>query len=574
MQRTYSSARPFSVLLTLALAAVACSETTPPEQASGEEASSGGAANAKGGASSKGSDSASTKATVGKGGNDSSSARASGGSKANASSEDATGGNKAEGSGGGKATGTDGSGGSKTNTPASTKTDGRAGSKATGAGGAKAGTAAGGAKATTGAGGAKSEGSGGSKAVAGAGGKSSDAATGGKSAAEVGGAPSTTTPTASKEDDFAECKVAALPDMNSLKSIPKLPDPFTFKFGDGGTISKKDQWKCRRAEINAAAQKYIYGEKPVPEETTATYSGGKLNITVKDNGKSVSFSVSISGGDPSKPKPLLLEFGGGGSFGGNLIGVPADVVKAGFPDSTIAVDGKSRSGKFYDLYGASHPAGELIAWAWGVSRIIDALEKAPEAGIDPTKVAIHGCSRYGKGALAVGAFDNRVALTIPEEGGSGGAPCWRMIKTDSAAQPLSSACTECVWFEKNFCSFDGKQDKLPVDMHEVMAMVAPRGLLYLDQPSADWLGKSTGYWSANATAEVFKALGEQGAFTYTQMNGSGHCSTPQGQTQFITAYVNYYLLGKGSKPAGAVNKSAAAAFSASQWIDWTTPTLQ
>ncbi|HMA94366.1 MAG TPA: hypothetical protein VKP30_16860 [Polyangiaceae bacterium] len=573
MHRTYSSARPFSVLLTLALAAVACSETTPPEQGSGEEASNGGSASAKGGASSKGSDSASTKATDGKGGNGSSSARASGGSKANASSEDATGGTKAEASGGGKATSTDGSGGSKTNTPASTKTDGRAGSKATGTGGAKAGTAAGGTKATA-AGGAKSEGSSGSKAIAGAGGKSTDAATGGKSAAEVGGAPSTTTPTASKEDDFGECKVAALPDMNSLKSIPKLPDPFTFKFGDGGTISKKDQWKCRRAEINAAAQKYIYGEKPVPEETTATYSGGKLNITVKDNGKSVSFSVSISGGDPSKPKPLLLEFGGGGSFGGNLIGVPADVVKAGFPDSTIAVDGKSRSGKFYDLYGASHPAGELIAWAWGVSRIIDALEKAPEAGIDPTKVAIHGCSRYGKGALAVGAFDNRVALTIPEEGGSGGAACWRMIKTDSAAQPLSSACTECVWFEKNFCSFDGKQDKLPVDMHEVMAMVAPRGLLYLDQPSADWLGKSTGYWSANATAEVFKALGEQGAFTYTQMNGSGHCSTPQGQTQFITAYVNYYLLGKGSKPAGAVNKSAAAAFSASQWIDWTTPTLQ
>ncbi len=215
-----------------------------------------------------------------------------------------------------------------------------------------------------------------------------------------------------------------------------------------------------------------------------------------------------------------------------------------------------------------------MAGAWGVSRIIDALEITPEAGIDSTKVAVHGCSRYGKGALAAGAFDRRVALTMPEEGGSGGAPAWRMIATDAAAQPLSSACTECVWFDIDFCSFDGQQDKLPVDMHEVMAMVAPRGLLYLDQPSADWLGKSTGYWTSMATMEIFKALGEQGAFTYSQMNGSGHCQTPAGQSAFIQAYADYYLLGTGEKPEGAVNKSAAQEFNASQWIDWETPTLE
>jgi len=55
-----------------------------------------------------------------------------------------------------------------------------------------------------------------------------------------------------------------------------------------------------------------------------------------------------------------------------------------------------------------------MAWAWGVSRIIDALEVTPAARINPTKVGVTGCSRNGKGALVAGAFDTRIALTIPQ----------------------------------------------------------------------------------------------------------------------------------------------------------------
>jgi len=55
----------------------------------------------------------------------------------------------------------------------------------------------------------------------------------------------------------------------------------------------------------------------------------------------------------------------------------------------------------------------MVRWAWGVSRIIDALEALPEARIDLSRIAVSGCSFQGKIALYAGAFDERIALTIP-----------------------------------------------------------------------------------------------------------------------------------------------------------------
>ena len=97
-----------------------------------------------------------------------------------------------------------------------------------------------------------------------------------------------------------------------------------------------------------------------------------------------------------------------------------------YSESTIAqqTDGTSRGkGTFYDLYGSGHSASAMTAWAWGVSRIIDVLEATPSAGIDTTKIGVTGCSRNGKGALTIGAFEPRIALTIPQESGTGGDVC-------------------------------------------------------------------------------------------------------------------------------------------------------
>jgi hypothetical protein len=80
-------------------------------------------------------------------------------------------------------------------------------------------------------------------------------------------------------------------------------------------------------------------------------------------------------------------------------------------------------GLFFELYGANATASAMTAWTWGISRIIDALEMMSKAKINTKKIAVTGCSRDGKGALMAGAFESRIALTIPQESGSGGDTC-------------------------------------------------------------------------------------------------------------------------------------------------------
>src|SRR4030042_513749 len=115
-----------------------------------------------------------------------------------------------------------------------------------------------------------------------------------------------------------------------------------------------------------------------------------------------------------------------------------------FPSDQIAQQygGSSRGvGKFYDMYGSSHSAGALMAWAWGVGRLIDAIEKTPACEIDPTRLGVTGCSRNGKGALIAGAFNERIKLTIPQESGSGGAASWRVSDWQRAqGQSVQTLC--------------------------------------------------------------------------------------------------------------------------------------
>ncbi len=232
------------------------------------------------------------------------------------------------------------------------------------------------------------------------------------SAATTGGS-STTTATGG---GASACPT--LPASITLQSNAFLPDPFTFV--DGSKVVTKDDWACRREEISQLFQRYEMGTlPPKPSSVTASLSGTSLTINVSEAGKSISFSVSIA--RPSSgtaPFPAII------AYGGLSIPTPAGVAVINFNNDDIAAqnDGSSRGqGKFFTLYGSNHSAGAMTAWAWGVSRIIDALEMTPSANIDLTRIGVSGCSRNGKGALVAGAFDTRIALTIPQESGSGGA---------------------------------------------------------------------------------------------------------------------------------------------------------
>lgn len=217
--------------------------------------------------------------------------------------------------------------------------------------------------------------------------------------------------------------------MTFINQTYILPDPWTFV--DGRQVRTEADWACRSFQLRELFQKYELGYKPPqPPIFMSTFSNNSLSIKagVAQN-RVIDFSVpitypnntSVSG--TSGPFPAVIV------YDAVSIPIPSQVAVITLNVDEIAQQDSTASrgiGLFYELYGnTTTTAGALMAWSWAVSRIIDSLEAHPEANIDTRKLAVTGCSRNGKGALVAGAFDERIALTIPQESGSGGDACWR-----------------------------------------------------------------------------------------------------------------------------------------------------
>ncbi len=105
------------------------------------------------------------------------------------------------------------------------------------------------------------------------------------------------------------------------------------------------------------------------------------------------------------------------------------------------------SNPYYKLYPSllGH-SGQYSAWAWGVSRVIDGLTLVTNLPVDLNHICVTGCSYAGKLALFSGAFDERVALTIAQESGGGGANSWRYNHTEPAGTVEYIDNTDYSWF--------------------------------------------------------------------------------------------------------------------------------
>src|SRR5207237_6725742 len=87
-----------------------------------------------------------------------------------------------------------------------------------------------------------------------------------------------------------------------------------------------------------------------------------------------------------------------------------------------------------------------------------------------------------------GALDERVALTIAQESGGGGATSWRYSHTEPAGSVESLENTDHSWFADPMFQFGGDNvSYLPEDHHELMAMCLPRALFATGNPDYTWL---------------------------------------------------------------------------------------
>ena len=391
--------------------------------------------------------------------------------------------------------------------------------------------------------------------------------------------------TAGVENESADCTVGALPDAAALPKITKLPDPFVKL--DGTRVSSKADWRCRRQEIRKQAEKYILGAKPMPDAVTGTVTSTKISVHVEAKGKSIDFSATVKLPTTGQaPFPALINVGTSNTLGESRIlgqGVAViyynnyDLGKEGVAEMSR---GKPNTGKYYDIYGGTDPAGLLMAWAWGASRLLDVLQESGGGMFDVSGIGVTGCSRWGKGAFTIGVFDDRIALTIPQEPSTGGDPALRIMDKLPGAERTDYNYNGLNWLSDNFAPFvfannTSNAVKLPIDTHALIAMIAPRGLLVLENPHQTQMGAPAGHMATLAGLEVYKALGVAKNVSYhSAVADTAHCSYKNEYTDLLTASIAAFLKHTGAAP-GQIKAATGSGgmVNRADWIDWTAPAL-
>lgn len=338
----------------------------------------------------------------------------------------------------------------------------------------------------------------------------------------------------------------AMPAANELPVIKDLPDPLK-------GVNGFSDWARKRSEIAALIQHYGIGEKPAvkKENIKARMSGDTLIVDVTVNGQTLTLTSEIRYPKTGKaPYPLMI--------GSSMIALPRQL----FDDRPIAtMNFHEKQVNDYGQWGKHHERGEhnfdrlyphlkdngaYSEWAWGFSRLIDGLELlGPEVTkIDTKHIGVTGCSYAGKMALYCGAFDERVALTIAQEPGGGGAAAWRYSHLQDSVENLDK--TDYHWFlESQLTNFHGDSVyQLPYDQHELCALVCPRALLLLGNPDYKWLADDAMLVSAKAAKKVWERFGIADRMGWSIVGGHGHCQLPECQWPEVLAFIDKFLLGK------------------------------
>lgn len=149
--------------------------------------------------------------------------------------------------------------------------------------------------------------------------------------------------------------------------------------------------------------------------------------------------------------------------------------------------------------------GTIAAWAWGYQRCVDYLEKAP--GIDGRRIAALGHSRNGKTALLAAAFDDRIAVAFPHQAGCGGSAPSRG-KTGESVKAINDRFPH--WFNGVFKQFNDSPEKLPFDQNALVALCAPRPVLFSAAQEDQWANPAGQFQVLQAATPVYEFLGVKG----------------------------------------------------------------
>ncbi len=229
----------------------------------------------------------------------------------------------------------------------------------------------------------------------------------------------------------------------------------------------------------------------------------------------------------------------------------------------IASDDTKHAGAFYDLYpygnAPEEQTGVLMAWAWGASKILDAVYAGldREFGLDPDASMVTGVSRWGKATAVCGAFDDRFKMTIPTCSGAGGLALYSVVSegntydfsavggpteyTYGKNEPLDclQSDAERGWFNDRFLQYKTPAD-IPLDQENLPILAMDKNRYYIiiaAYTNEDWV-------NAPAMWECYKKANE--AYTeagladniVVHFHKEGHAVIAE-DMELIIKYFNY-----------------------------------
>ena len=168
------------------------------------------------------------------------------------------------------------------------------------------------------------------------------------------------------------------------------------------------------------------------------------------------------------------------------------------------------SDKFINVYPDHHFAC-IARWSWAAMRAVDYLYTLPE--VDQQRIGITGHSLNSKQAVLAAAFDERIGAAVGSSGTTGECLPWRYGTLDfwgtGRIESITGGPHNTHWFHPRLRYFAGREDKLPVDQNQLMALIAPHGL-QMYAAYSEHEGKDFGYEQAyRSVRSVYRFLGRE-----------------------------------------------------------------